>query len=181
MNWNISPGLTWRPQPALAISGGAGYTRNTSDAQWVTNLTDAGGATHYVFGRINQTTVNVSTRVNYTVTPTLSIQIYAAPFVSAGAYSQFRELVNGRAEVYADRYTPYAYGGNPNFNFHSFKMTNVLRWEYRPGSQLFLVWQQNKQDFQDLPDFRFGRDFGDTFGAPATNAFLVKFSRWFNF
>ena len=65
--------------------------------------------THYVFGRIDQTTVGISMRVNYTITPTLSLQIYAQPFVSAGAYADFKELVNGRAAHYADRYAPYAY------------------------------------------------------------------------
>jgi hypothetical protein len=60
-------------------------------------------------------------------------------------------------------------------------MTNVLRWEYRPGSTLFVVWQQGRELVTPRADFQFGRDFGDTFGAPATNVFLVKFSRWLSF
>jgi Domain of unknown function (DUF5916)/Carbohydrate family 9 binding domain-like len=178
--WNVSPGLTWRPQSALSVSGGLGYNRNVNDTQWVTNLTSA-GAPHYVFGRIDQTTVSVSLRANYTMTPTLSLQLYAAPFVSAGDYGSFKELVDGRAASYGARYAPYAYGGNPDFNFHSLRMTNVLRWEYRPGSALFVVWQQGRELVTSQADFRFGRDFGDAFGAPATNMFLVKISRWLNF
>ena len=44
-----------------------------------------------------------------------------------------------------------------------------------------LVWQQGKEQVAPYGDFQFNRDFGDMFGAPATNVFLVKISRWFNF
>jgi hypothetical protein len=155
---------------------------NTNDdrTQWVENVT-TGDATHYVFGRIHQKTFGMSARVNYTMTPALSLQIYARPFVSAGRYSDFKELVNGRAERYEDRYAPYAYDGNPDFNFRSFRTTNVLRWEYRPGSALFIVWQQGREEVASIGDFRFGRDLAGAFSAPATNVFLVKLSRWLNF
>jgi hypothetical protein len=147
--------------------------------QWVTNLADA-GITHYVFGRIDQTTVSLSARVNYTMTPTLSLQVYAQPFVSAGDYTGFKELVNGRSTDYDSRYGAYAYGGNPSFNVRSFRTTNVLRWEYRPGSALFVVWQQGRDGFLPQGDFDFGRNFGDALSAPSTNVFLIKISRWIN-
>ena len=104
--------------------------------------------TRYVFGRIEQKTMSFTTRFNYTMTPTLSLQIYAEPFVSAGEYSNFKELVDGRAAAYADRYAPYGYTGTPTSTIRSFRTTNVLRWEYRPGSALFVVWQQGKADAQ---------------------------------
>ncbi len=178
--WDVSPGVTWRPRDALSISGGIRLGRNVADSQWVQNVT-ADGRTRYVFGRIDQTTLQLSARVNYTITPTLSVQVYAQPFVSAGAYANFKELTDGRAERYEDRYAPYAYGGSPDFNVRSFRTTNVLRWEYRPGSALFVVWQQGRDDFVSRGDFQFGRDFGGVFDAPATNVFLVKISRWLNF
>jgi hypothetical protein len=114
------------------------------------------------------------------MSPTLSLQIYAEPFVSAGEYSNYKELVDGRADAYEDRYRPYAYSDSADFNIRSFRTTNVLRWEYRPGSSLFLVWQQGKQDDQEYGDFRFGRDFGGVFTAPSRNVFLIKFSYWLN-
>ena len=125
------------------------FSRNYDDSQWIE---ESDG--HYVFGRIRQKTVGLQTRVNYTVTPTLSIQIYAEPFVSAGDYSDFKALVNGRAPVYEDRYAPYAYTGNPDFNYRSFRTTNVLRWEYKPGSTLFVVWQQGREGNLDHGDVR---------------------------
>ena len=178
--WSVDPGINYRPSSALLISVGPGFETNKDQSQWVENVT-AGAATHYVFGRIDQKTSGVSARVNYTMTPTLSLQIYARPFVSAGRYSSFKELVDGRAERYEDRYVPYAYGGDPDFNFRSFRTTNVLRWEYRPGSALFVVWQQGREEVASSGDFRFGRDVGAAFSAPATNVFLVKLSRWLNF
>src|SRR4030095_7042259 len=116
----------------------------------------------------------------YTMTPNLSLQVYAEPFVSAGAYSGFKELVDGRAPRYEDRYRPYAYAENPDFNIRSFRTTNVLRWEYKPGSTMFIVWQQGKSAEESFGDFQFGRDFGGIFSAPSHNVFLVKFSYWIN-
>jgi len=173
--WDISPSVTWRPKSSASVTLGVDVNHSVYDAQWVENLEAADGP-HYVFGRLDQHTVSLSARVNYTMTPTLSLQIYAAPFVSAGAYSNFKALTDGLALRYDDRFA-----GNPDFNYRSFRTTNVLRWEYRPGSTLFVVWQQGREAVAGFGDFRLGRDFGDVFGAPATNAFLVKFSRWLNF
>jgi hypothetical protein len=89
--------------------------------------------------------------------------------------------VDGRAPEYADRYQPYDYSGNADFNVRSFRTTNVVRWEYKPGSSLFVVWQQNRSGVEDVGDFVFNRDFSGVFGAPAQNVFLVKMSYWFNF
>ena len=134
-----------------------------------------------MFGHLDQRTVNVTLRVDYTVRPTLTVQVYGQPFVSAGAYSRFKELTNGRAPADADRYAPYAYADNPDFRVRSFHMTNVLRWEYRPGSTLFAVWQQGRGDFENRGDLRLGRDLGAAFSAPADSTFLLKISRWFDF
>jgi uncharacterized protein DUF5916/cellulose/xylan binding protein with CBM9 domain len=173
---NILPFVNWRPSSAVSLNTGFRYNINNDDAQWVDNV----GATHYVFGRLKQRTAAFTFRVNYTLTPELSIQTYAEPFVSAGAYTNFREVANPRAAKHEDRYQPYAYAGNPDFNYRSFRTTNVMRWEYKPGSALFVVWQQGRQDSLSHGDFRFGRDFGGVFAAPANNTFLVKLSYWLN-
>jgi hypothetical protein len=177
---NIMPSVTWRPSAATSISTGFRYLINNDDAQWVANEERQGESTRYVFGRLNQRTAAFTFRVNYTLTPTLSVQSYAEPFVSAGRYENYKRLLNGRAPTHADRYEPYAYDGNADFNFRSFRTTNVVRWEYKPGSSLFVVWQQGRQDTGDYGDFQFGRDFGGVFGAPSNNVFLVKISYWLN-
>jgi hypothetical protein len=147
--------------------------------QWVNNLQTEIGTQH-VFGAIKQTTLAFGTRLNYTLTPRLSLQLYARPFVSAGAYESFQELVAPRAPDHAERYQATDYGGNPDFNVHSFRTTNVLRWEYRPGSTFFVVWQQGRDGYQPNGDFDFGREMGRIFDVPAQNVFLLKISRWFD-
>ena len=176
---DISPSVTWRPSSAISVSTGLGYNVNNDDAQWVRNVIQD-GETHYVFGRLKQRTVGVRFRLNYTLTPTLSIQTYAEPFVSAGDYTNFRELAAPRAPQHTDRYRAFAFRENPDFNYRSFRTTNVMRWEYKPGSALFVVWQQGRQDATSDGDFRFGRDFSGVFSAPAHNVFLVKLSYWLN-
>ena len=100
--------------------------------------------------------------------------------MSAGDYTHFKELVNGRAARYVDRYASFDYQDNPDFNFKSFRTTNVLRWQYKPGSTLFVVWQQGREDEIERGDFRLGRDFHGVFAMPSTNVFLVKFAYWLN-
>ncbi len=177
--WGASPEFSWRPTSFLTVSLGVSVDKTNDDSQWVENVSD-GASTRYVFGRIRQTTVSLPTRVNYTIAPNLSVQIYAAPFVSAGSYSDFKELSRPRAVQYADQFDPVAYAGNPDFNYRSFRTTNVLRWEFKPGSALYVVWQQGREATSESGRFRFRHDFGQMFGIPADNVFLVKFSYWLN-
>lgn len=174
---DFTPTVQVRPTTALTVIAGISIDPHSDHAQWVEQ--DAAG--NYVFGRLDQRTVSFTARVNYTITPTLTVQLYAQPFVSAGHYDQFKRLVDGRAASFANRYEPYAYDGNPDFNYRSFRSTNVLRWEYKPGSALFIVWQQGRENTADYGQFNFSRDFGQVFSTPASNVFLVKMSYWLNF
>ena len=82
---------------SVSASFGIAVNRNDEDAQWVRNLT-VDGQTRYVFAHLDQTTTSMTTRVNYTITPNLSLQVYAQPFVSAGVYRDYKELVRPRAD-----------------------------------------------------------------------------------
>jgi hypothetical protein len=184
MEFDARPKLTWRPARAARLEAGFRFTRNKNDYQWVENVEETDGRLRYVIGSLDQKTVALTFRANYTISPNLSFQSYAEPFISAGDYHNYREVTHGRADRYVDRFTPFAYADNANFNFRSFRTTNVLRWEYKPGSALFIVFNQGRQERLegDYGDFRFGRDVNNLFGStPARNVFLVKFSRWFNF
>ena len=175
-SWDISPTVNWRPSSFLTLNTGVSVSRNHDQSQWIEQLDD-----RYIFGELDQRTVAIRTRLNYTVTPTLTIQLYAEPFVSAGNYITFKQLADGRARDYGRRYAPVEYSDNPDFNYRSFRTTNVLRWEYRPGSTLFVVWQQGREDELTRGTFDFKRDFGGVFSAPARNVFLVKWAYWLNF
>jgi len=178
-----SPSMTVRPIPAVMFSLGVQYNPSHQDSQWVNNVTDS--ATHYVFAHLDQTTVNLTGRFNYTITPNLSVQLYAQPFVSAGEYAGFKEVADPRSETYEHRYTPFAYAapiyGSPDFNVKAFRTTNVLRWEYKPGSTLFVVWQQARENYAVPGGFDFGRDAQAIFGVPPHNVFLVKLAYWLNY
>ena len=124
-----------------------------------------------MFGRLDQTTVALTGRVNYTMTPTLSMQLYARAVRVGRRLHGFKELVDGRAPRTPIATRRIAYAGNPDFNYRSFRTTNVLRWEYRPGSTLFVVWQQGRENDVVPGDFRFGRDVGNIFAVPPKNVF----------
>ena len=178
-NFFLNPRIQIRPTSAISAEVGIGQGRDFEDAQWVTNLVD-GQQTHYVLGRLNQTTTALTLRLSYTLTPNLSLQLYGQPFSSAGHYEDYKELVDGRAAASADRYKPFAYEGSADFTVLSFRTTNVLRWEFKPGSALFVVWQQGREGFRPNSAFRFGNDYGDIFNTPASNTVLVKMSYWLN-
>jgi hypothetical protein len=180
---NLSPWLDFRVSSRLGASLGFNYSWTTDDRQWIGNPVDPDGTTHYTFAHLVQRTASLQSRINFTASPTLSFELYAEPFVSKGTYSNVRELADPRAEEYTDRFKQYG-DGNPaagaeGFNFKQFKSNAVIRWEYRPGSALFLVWQHGREDYES--GFGGRSMVGDVrhlFNAPANNTFLVKLSYW---
>jgi hypothetical protein len=70
---------------------------------------------------------------------------------------------------------------NPDFNIRSLRGTAVLRWEYRPGSTLFVVWTQGREDDTNRnPEQSWARDYRDLFGLHPDNTFLIKLAYWLN-
>jgi len=135
--------------------------------------------THYAFAHLDRKTASLSFRLDYTASTTLTLQAYASPFVSKGHYSNVRELANPRADQYDSRYRAYSGITPGDFNFKEFNSNLVLRWEYRPGSTLFVVWSQGRDDFEPTMGTRsFRGDFGRLFNAYPRNTFLVKMSYW---
>jgi len=157
-------------------------THNVKDVQPHGVITDPTPpfATHYTFAHLNQKEVSLTGRVDYTLSTTLTLQLYAQPFVSKGTFSDVRELADPNAAAFDDRYQPYP-AASDGFNKKAFNSTAVLRWEYRPGSALFLVWTQGRQhrDGAEGPRSMSG-DFRDLFDLHPENTFLVKASYWIN-
>ncbi len=177
----LNPGAQFRLSSRFSASLSFNYSHDINDKQWRANFGTVGSDTaHYTFARLDQTTVDLSTRLNFTMTPNLSLQFYGQPFTSSGAYSNWRELNDPRAANYADRFKPFS--GDPGgFSFKEFHSNTVLRWEYSPGSTLFLVWAQGRQDSGDrVNDFSFRRDFEDIFKQHPDNTLLLKVSYWIN-
>ncbi len=181
--WWVEPSFQFRVSSRFSASLAGAYSRNINDAQWVANFGDVASDTaHVTFARLDQHTVSIASRLNFTATPALSFQFYAQPFVAIGDYTDWKELGNARSTRYAERFVPYGNGADPGgVNAKQLRTNTVLRWEYRPGSILFLVWQQGRNAFEQTPtDFSFGRDVGEIFSLHPNNTFLVKLSYWFN-
>ncbi len=190
---DISPSLRFRAGSQLEMGVGPGVEYRHDDSQWYDNVggTSAarGAGTHYLFAHLDQTTYSAQARLDYTATRTLSLQVYASPFMARGVFSNVRELDDARSPDYERRFVKYVplSGGQPKevvpatFNFKQFRSNTVLRWEYRPGSTLFFVWGQNR-DASDDATARDGvrRDARDLFRRRPDNTFLVKASYWFS-
>ena len=182
---SLDPYLNFRFSPQFQLNLGAGFSRDRNNTQWFGNFVDEGNATHYTFAHLDQRTTSMNVRLNYTMTPNLTFELYGQPFVSKGTYSDVREIsATPRAESYDDRfqlYTPPA-DAQLRFKVTELKSNAVVRWEYRPGSTLFVVWQHGRRGPGPNDDFgqRWTRDYRDLFALHPENTFLVKVAYWLN-
>jgi hypothetical protein len=184
--YEINPSVDLRVSSPFHMNLGVDYNHNRDDTQWYGNFTDSVNVTHYTFAHLDQQTLSSTLRVDYTATPNLTFQLYASPFVTKGSFTNIRELNDPRAKKYEDRYKPYTdetvLASQPSgFNVKQFRSNAVMRWEYRPGSALFLVWTQQRQGDENLAgQDSFGGDYKGLFSLHPDNTFLVKMSYWFN-
>jgi hypothetical protein len=201
--WSVRPQLSIIPSAAMTLSVGPSFSANNSVLQYVETPL-YGAENRYIFGAIDQTTVGLTIRLNYSLTPDLSIQLYGMPFVSAGEYSSFKHITDSRSKDLAARYHVFApdelaydpagqiyavdenrdgtadYSfANPEFNFRELRSNLVIRWEYVPGSTLYVVWSQGRTGSVVDGAFNLRSDLDDLFGVHPYNAFLVKFSYCF--
>jgi hypothetical protein len=182
--WRVRPYLTWRAASNASFEIGTRYQKNIDNTQWYANVGKLGSPdAHYLFAHLDQDLLSFTSRLNYTATPTLSLQLYAEPFVTTGEFSNVRELNAPRSADYENRFKPYALGEDPGgFNSKQFHSNMVVRWEYRPGSALFFVWSQGReQDDRNPGSFLPIRDYRDLFGSHPDNTLAIKASYWLSF
>jgi hypothetical protein len=180
----LEPELELKVSTRFTTSLSASYERNRNDTQYFGTFTDSSGTPHFTFAHLEQKTLSLTWRLGYTFTPSTSLQVYASPFVSKGTYTDVREVGQASAASYAARYQPYTdpvVADDPGgFNVQEFRSNVVFRWEYRPGSTLFLVWSQGREGSSAVEGSKsFGGDLGDLFRQRANHTFLVKVSYWF--
>ncbi|PYQ01500.1 MAG: hypothetical protein DMF83_25480 [Acidobacteria bacterium] len=204
--WNASTQATLelKPLPSLFVSLGPSLLRSHNPAQWVTSVDDPtalatfGG--RYVFADLTQTELSMTTRLNWILSPNVSLQVYAQPLISVGKYRAFKELARPRSFdflrygtdagslAYDDTGSLYSVDpdgpgpapaftfNQPNFNFKSVRVNAIFRWEWRPGSTLYVAWTQKREDTADPGVFEFRHDLHGLFSAPADDVLLVKAS-----
>ncbi|MGB0930335.1 MAG: DUF5916 domain-containing protein [Chitinophagales bacterium] len=199
-NSGLSLFLNYQPIHALKVSVGPSYRKNNLLTQYVDNI-DFGEEVRYIRGEINQETYSLTTRMDYTIRPNLTLQFWGQPFISKGEYSEFKRITDNLGKELNDRFhtfgaaeidfnseddeylvdenqdgtTDYSFG-NPDFNYLQFRSNFVARWEYIPGSTLFLVWSQNRGGSPTLDDRSFSSLTNNLFDASARNVFLLKYT-----
>ena len=198
--------LNLKVSDRLTISTGPEFARGRDVAQYITSRADPHAAAtlgrRYIFGEIEQTELSMQTRVNLLLTPAMSLQLYVQPLLGAGRYARLKEFARPEAFDFL------AYGGevgtlaydvgegeyridpdgagpaapftveNPDFNEKSLHLQTVFRWEWRPGSTLYLVWTQAREHESAIGRFDLGPDARRLFRAPADDVFAIKVSYW---
>jgi hypothetical protein len=172
-DWAASGDVNWKPVSNVQLSIGPGFERNIDDAQYVDQYDDpAAVATYgrrYVFAHLDQSTAYASIRINIAFTPSTTLQTYVQPYVSVGRYTGFKSLA-----------LPGTWSFDPappepsDFNFRSVRGNMVFRWEYMPGSALFLAWTQNRLGSDGVSDHTFENTMSDVARIAPDNVFLAK-------
>lgn len=196
--------IAWKPRPNVSLSVGPEYSMEDEYSQYIDQFEDAGAtATYggrYLFAHLDYTELAANLRLNWTFTPKLSLQLYMQPLISHGDSDDFKELSRPRTydyHIYTEeqikqdgdiyRVTPdpttpansYEFD-NPDFHFKSLRGNAVLRWEYAPGSTLYLVWTQDRSNDYYYNDFAMRHSMNKLLGQPANNIFMVKLTYWWN-
>ena len=194
--------LKLRLSNRLSLSGQVWYEQKTDNLQYVATADALSGAPRYVLGRIDQDTWNFTFRVNLALSPNLTLQYYGSPFIGTGRYTDFKRATDTLAPSYEDRFHLYApdeiaqgEGGryfvdeagigrysfaNPDFSFRQFRSNLVVRWEYKPGSSLYVVWSQGRTASVASWEESFQSNWDELWRTSPDNVLLVKISYWFS-
>ena len=196
MNLNI----TMRPTDAIRLSIRPNISWNRNDLQYI-NQTDFNGETQYILGRVEQETYQLSIRANYNLTPNLTLEFWGQPFIAKGEFSDFKRVHIPNSESYQERFrmfepdeisfnteseeyevfetgstdADYSFS-DPDFNIVQFRSNFVMRWEYIPGSTLFLVWSSNGSSFDNGENNSFRELRSQLRSLNRTNTFLIKYT-----
>jgi len=196
--------LEWKPKPNMSVTMGPSLMLNNGNTQWVDAFDDPTAVKtngkRYVFGEMKQTEWSANIRLNWTFTPRLSLQLYMQPLLSHGDYENFKELdrpksyafnvysgdqiirANGEYEIDPDGSGPaqsFTFD-NPDFNYKSLRGNAVLRWEYKPGSTLYLVWTQNRWNDHVEEPYSFRRSAEQLWNTQSDNIIMLKATYWWS-
>lgn len=199
IRYGVDLDFTYKPISNLTISVYPEFSYRQSELQYV-DQQHFEESSRYIFGSIDQKTFSTSLRLDLILSPELTIQFWGQPFIATGDYSQFKYITDPKAANFQDRFHIYGseeitfvegeniynitesgsglnyHFGNPDFNFKEFLSNLVFRWEYRPGSFLYLVWSQNRSDSDSYGIFEFENDFRDIWEVHPRNTLMLKVS-----
>jgi hypothetical protein len=168
---------SYKPSDNLELSIEPGYSKTWNQSRWITDDEDANGERVDIFGELDTENLDIGLRGTYMFNRNMSLEIYSQLFFASGKYSDIKELAS------PGKFKPLSivYDGYPDFITKSLNLNMVYRWEYMPGSILYVVYTQARYDDNDLYNtLSFRRDTEDLFKLPADNVFLIKLSYWWN-
>jgi hypothetical protein len=198
-SYSLTPGMTYKPTKTLNITVSPSYRKSFDELQYVSQ-TAYGTIDRYVFASIDQRTISMSFRLNFNLNPDLTLQYWGQPFIASGRYYDFKYITDPLASGYNNRFAVYSPSqielvdnenysidenndgsddynvGKPDFNVREFLSNLVIRWEYSPGSSVYLVWSQTRSGFDPMGTMDYFDDMGDLFSVRPHNVFLAKFS-----
>ena len=199
-SWEIVPGITYRPVNIMRLRLSANYSENYNILQYVSEA-DYSSEKRYILGTIDQKTLGLTFRLDLYLTPEFSVQYYGSPFISQGAYSDYKRITDPEAEDLNERYVslpdpiisdntygfdenndmvPDYYIQNPDFNFFEFRSNLVAKWEYRLGSFIYFVWSSERTGSTPDPYESLGDSYSLLRDVYPDNIFLIKLSYWFS-
>jgi hypothetical protein len=192
-----------RPSGRLTFSATGEYLRLEDDLQYVGTEETTDGS-RWLIGRNDERLWNFTFRVNLAITPDLTVTYYGSPFVASGRFTEIRKATDTLSPAYESRFHRFgpdeiAYSGagneyliheagggpsyalgNPDFSIREFRSNLVARWEYKPGSTLYVVWQQGRSGRDPYWDDSLHQNWNALWRTPADNLFLIKLSYWFS-
>jgi hypothetical protein len=191
-----SASLSFHLGPRWRLSIDPAYDRTINDQQYVSAF-DRPDFDRYVFAFIDRTTISSELRAGFTLKPNVNLDVYAEPFASSGRYNRFGELVRPKSRerlIYGgpgttvivapngDRLVATPDGSvnvaNRDFRVHSMRSNVVLRWEWRPGSTLYVVWQQDRFSQGTTGNRVSAGDLVRALSVPGRNVLALKTSFW---
>jgi hypothetical protein len=200
----IQGSVKLRPTDRILLTLTAGHTWAEDDTQYVATVSNTAG-TGWMLGRINQDVWDMTLRANLTLTPEFTLQYYGSPFIAVGHYADFKRATNTLAAQYEQRFRrvgtgeltydaasrqytaaegPGGFGSytfaDPDFSFRQFRSNLVARWEYKPGSSIYVVWAQGRTGYDDAWDGAFRSNWREMWRAESDNVLMVKLSYWFS-
>jgi hypothetical protein len=162
-----------RMETSLAIA----TERLFDDAQWVENVTDINDSTHYLFAPLMQKTYSITWRASYNFNRDMSLQLYAQPFNAVGDFKGVVELAAPKTY----EFNPYPTDTNYDFNWTNLNSNLVFRWEYAPGSILYIVWNRGMSDYHESYNFDYSYNIQNLALVEPDDIFMIKINKWFDF
>jgi hypothetical protein len=200
----IYSGINLKITNTLNLNTEFSYSVNRDNFQYVDAI-DFNDDKSYLLARLDRKTMGLTVRLDYSITPELTIQYYGNPYFSNGIYSKFKNITNPDSKDYSEMYSLYNENNsvlnaedntysfdenrdnvfdytldNPDFNFREFRSNLVARWEYKSGSTIYLVWTHGRSQYENVTNNSINDNIGGLFDIFPNNVFLVKFNYWYS-